>query len=83
MSDTLTREEWLEQRRSGVGGSDVAAILGVDPFGKTAADVFDEKVGNGVEVEQTLPMKRGNVLEPIAVQQYVEETGRRIGWRRT
>jgi len=78
MSDTLTREEWLEQRRSGVGGSDVAAILGVDPFGKTAADVFDEKVGNGVEVEQTLPMKRGNVLEPIAVQQYVEETGRQV-----
>jgi|GEM_PF-1181216 len=78
MSDTLTREEWLEQRRSGIGGSDIAAILGVDPFGKTAADVYDEKTGNGVEVEQTLPMKRGNVLEPIAVQQYVEETGRQV-----
>lgn len=26
--ETLTREEWLDYRRLGIGGSDVAAIMG-------------------------------------------------------
>ena len=30
--ETLTREEWLDYRRLGIGGSDVAAIMGISPF---------------------------------------------------
>ena len=36
--------EWLEFRKSGIGGSDVAAILGISPF-KTNVEVWEEKVG--------------------------------------
>ena len=28
----LTREEWLSYRRLGIGGSDVAAIMGISPL---------------------------------------------------
>ena len=29
---TLSREQWLAFRRLGIGGSDVAAIMGISPF---------------------------------------------------
>lgn len=29
---TLTEKEWLDYRRLGIGGSDVAAIMGQSPF---------------------------------------------------
>ena len=35
----LTREQWLAWRRRGIGGSDVAAILGISPF-RTARDIY-------------------------------------------
>lgn len=36
--------EWLNFRRTGIGGSDAAAILGLSPF-KTNIEVWEEKVG--------------------------------------
>ena len=36
---SLTREEWLEWRRKGIGGSDAAAVLGISPF-RTAVDLY-------------------------------------------
>ena len=40
----LPRDEWLNYRRRGIGGSDVAAILGVSPF-RTARDIYYDKLG--------------------------------------
>ena len=31
-TENLPREEWLEWRRKGIGGSDAATIIGVSPF---------------------------------------------------
>ena len=28
----MSREQWLEARKSGIGGSDIAAIMGVSPY---------------------------------------------------
>ena len=36
-TENLTEQEWLAYRRRGIGGSDVAAILGISPF-RTARD---------------------------------------------
>ncbi|MBA7544435.1 hypothetical protein ES705_36791 [subsurface metagenome] len=71
------RDDWLEMRRSGIGGSDASAILGVNPY-STPRDVWLDKVGKGVDVEVTAPMKRGIYLEPIAADVYAEETGRTL-----
>ena len=40
----LTREEWLDYRKKGIGGSDVAAIMGISPFA-TIRDLYNNKVG--------------------------------------
>jgi putative phage-type endonuclease len=65
------REEWLENRRKGIGGSDAAAALGQSP-NKTTLQLFQEKTGlldshiTGLDaVERT---EFGKLLEePIAV----------------
>ena len=36
---TLSREQWLAFRRLGIGGSDVAAIMGISPF-VTSRDLY-------------------------------------------
>lgn len=41
---TMTREEWLDFRRTHVGGSDVAAIMGLSPW-RTPYQVWAEKSG--------------------------------------
>lgn len=60
-----TREEWLKERQSGIGGSDIAAIMGVDEY-KTALDVYLEKTEIKLKEfsdEQQANMDRGHILE--------------------
>ena len=44
----LTREQWLEFRRKGIGGSDAASVLGISPF-RTGVDLYYDKIGLPVE----------------------------------
>ena len=44
MNAVAERAAWLAERRSGIGGSDIAAILGLSPW-KTAVDVWLDKTG--------------------------------------
>ncbi len=69
------RAEWLAARRTGIGGSDAGAICGVNPY-RTAADVWEEKMGWAAELAPTPAMQRGTTLEPIAAELYAQETGR-------
>lgn len=71
------RDEWLEVRQTGLGGSDAAAVLGLSQY-KSPIEVWQDKVGPIVELKDTPAMKRGRVLEPVAADAYVEETGRKI-----
>ncbi|RJX27165.1 MAG: hypothetical protein C4554_04740 [Dethiobacter sp.] len=65
LADTrqMPREKWLALRRQGMGGSDAAAILGLNPW-KSAMSVYYEKV-HGSEAPQSLAMELGRELEPF------------------
>ncbi len=67
----------LEARRKGVGGTDVAAILGLSPW-KTPLDVYNDKLGLADDSPETLPMRMGKFLEPQIAREYVLATGRNI-----
>ena len=41
---TLSREQWLEERKKGIGGSDSAAVLGLNPY-MTNVDLWQIKTG--------------------------------------
>lgn len=73
----LTHEQWLERRRSGIGGSDMAAVLGVSPW-KTPLNVWLDKTGRAPEVPPTVRMEIGTALEPLAAAKYEADTGRRV-----
>lgn len=40
----MNRKEWLEERKKGIGGSDAATILGLNPY-KSNVDLWEEKTG--------------------------------------
>ena len=40
----MNREEWLKERKMGIGGSDAAAVLGLSKW-KTKAELWEEKTG--------------------------------------
>lgn len=40
----LTRDQWLEKRKHGIGGSDAAAVMGRNPW-KTNVELWEEKTG--------------------------------------
>ena len=61
-ANEITREEWLESRRKGIGGSDVAAILGVNPY-KSSFGVYVDKV-EGSTFEGNVHTEFGNWMEP-------------------
>ncbi len=63
-------------RASGVGGSDVAAILGLSPW-TTRAEVWMEKTRHPhyKAQAQTAAMRWGNILEPVLRAEYMADTG--------
>jgi len=67
--------QWLEERRKGIGGSDIAAIMGLSPW-KTAYQVYQEKRREITPVGETKLMDWGKRLEPAIRQWYSDQTGR-------
>lgn len=68
----LTQEQ-LDARRTTIGASDAAPILGISPF-KTAMQLWQEKV-EGKRQFQNSSMARGNALEPEARDLFFKMTG--------
>lgn len=71
------RAQWLEDRRTGIGGSDVGPILGLSPY-RTPLEVFRDKRGEIEDRPETAPMRWGNLLEPVVRQEYSNVTGRDV-----
>ena len=64
---------WHDLRRSGVGGSDIAKILGVSPWGD-AYSLWCEKTGDATPQEKASPlMVAGHYTELGAHAWYVDE----------
>ena len=79
----LSREEWLSVRRRGIGSSDAAAALGLNPH-QSQLELWMIKTGRAHMLPQvdpgdrTSPVYWGNLLEPIVAAHYTSETGNRV-----
>jgi putative phage-type endonuclease len=71
------RNEWLKYRQSGIGSSEVATILGLNPF-ETPYQLWRRKKGIDAPVEENFAMKRGHYLEDAVAQFYGDATGNEI-----
>lgn len=72
----LTSEQ-VEARRLGIGGSDVAAILGLSPWA-TPLDVYLSKLGELPPITETPAMHWGSVLEPVILDEFQRQTGKQV-----
>lgn len=71
------RESWLIARRQGVGGSDAAAILGVDEY-KSELALYAEKVATGAPDDESSEVADwGRLFEPIILREYERRSKRR------
>jgi len=61
----------------GIGGSDAAAILGLDPY-KSPFDVYVEKVGLKPDRPDNESMRQGRDLEQYVAERFVEATGKKV-----
>lgn len=73
----ITHDQWLAYRRTGLGGSDAGAIMGVSPY-KSAYAVWADKLGALPPAEDTEPMRQGRDLEEYVARRFCEETGLRV-----
>lgn len=73
----ITHDQWLAYRRTGLGGSDAGAIMGVSPY-KSAYAVWADKLGALPPAEDTEPMRQGRDLEDYVARRFMEETGLRV-----
>ena len=70
----MNREEWLNERRSGIGGSDAAAVMGLNPW-KSPLDVYLDKTGQLMESPDNPALYWGRVLEEVVAREYSLEPG--------
>jgi len=76
----IEEKDWLAYRRTGIGGSDVAAIMGVSPF-TTARSLYYDKCG----IHPMLPddsnwvaKKVGHLLEDLVAEIFTFKTGYKV-----
>lgn len=58
-----------EERRKGIGGSDVAVILGLHPY-KTALDLWMQKRGLWEDQDESEAAAWGRIMEPVLAREY-------------
>lgn len=74
----LTTEQWRELRKQSIGGSDVAALLGLNKY-KSPYTLWAEKTGRlTLEQENTELMKQGTDLEDYVAKRFTEATGKKV-----
>lgn len=75
----MSHEDWLAARRTGIGGSDAAAVVGLSPY-KTPYEVWLDKTGQSEpeDLSANRRVKWGIRLEDSIADGYAEETGRQV-----
>ena len=79
----LPREDWLAVRKQGIGSSDAAAAVGLNPY-KSQLELWMEKTGRDTSLpkldpqDEESPAYWGNILEPIVAAHYTRRSGHRV-----
>lgn len=73
----MHKNEWLMLRKNGIGGSDAAAILGLNPY-SSAYSVYMDKITSDIDDKDNDYMRIGRDLEDYVAKRFEEDTGREI-----
>ncbi|MAB41895.1 MAG: alkaline phosphatase [Pseudomonadales bacterium] len=79
----LSRDDWLDVRKRGIGSSDSSAAIGLNPY-KSQLELWLEKTNRDQHLakpnpdDDTAPVFWGVVLEPIVASQYQRRSGNKV-----
>jgi len=73
----LSEEEWLKMRKQGIGGSDAAAIIGLNPFA-SAFSVYLDKISTDIDTKDNDYMRIGKDLEDYVAKRFEEVAGKKV-----
>jgi putative phage-type endonuclease len=73
-TEGLSTEEWLEFRRSGIGGSDSSVVCGINHY-KSPIELWMEKTGQWPNQEAGEPAYWGQQLESLVRNEFTKRTG--------
>ena len=71
------RDQWLAARTQGIGASEVATIVGLNPW-ETPYQLWRRKTGLDAPKPENTAMATGHILEDGVAQFWARETGREI-----
>lgn len=74
---TASHEEWLELRSHYIGGSDAAAVVGMNAYSSPYA-LWAEKTGRVPGFTGNLATEVGTYLEEFVAQKFAQETGKKV-----
>jgi putative phage-type endonuclease len=73
----IEREEFLKRRKSGIGGSDVAAIMGLSKY-RNPMDVYNDKTSDEINANSNDVLELASYLEEYTAQKYAALTGHKV-----
>ena len=73
----MTQKEWLQLRKTGIGGSDAGAVCGLNPY-SSAMKVFRDKTSEIVEETDSEAIRIGHDLEEYVAKRFMEATGLKV-----
>ena len=75
----MSREEWLQRRSNTIGGSDAAALLGLNNYASPYS-LWCEKTGKVVpeDISDKEAVRLGNDLEDYVARRWMEATGKKV-----
>lgn len=71
------RDEWLKLRKGYIGGSDAAAVVGLNPY-VSPYSLWAEKTGRVPGFEGNLTTEVGAYLEDFVAKKFEQETGKKV-----
>ena len=74
---TANHEEWLALRHKYIGGSDAAAVVGMNAY-VSPYTLWAEKTGRLPGFEGNLATEVGTYLEEFVAQKFAQETGKKV-----
>ena len=75
----MTKDEWLAERRKGIGGSDAAAVLGLNSYTSPYA-LWAEKTGKVIpeDISDKEAVRLGTDLEDYVAKRFEEATEKKV-----
>lgn len=73
----MPHDEWLERRRVAIGGSDAAAVVGLNAYASPYS-LWAEKTGRVPGFAGNLATEVGTYMENFVARKFTEETGKRV-----